>query len=95
MSFQVRLAVDKAYRAMRDNTEAKQVIVYNSPKSTVKLTRIRRFDKRSRGESFVLTIGSPCYRAREFIKLCKKAGEPFPVRKVQLKMWPKPKKGKN
>lgn len=33
----------------------------------------------------VLTIGRPNYLERDFIKKCKKAGEPFPVKKVQLK----------
>lgn len=32
-----------------------------------------------------LTHGRPNYLEREFIKACKKAGEPFPVKKVQLK----------
>jgi len=40
----------------------------------------------------VLTIGRPNYAEREFIKLCKKAGEPFPVKKMQLKFYPKKKK---
>lgn len=31
-----------------------------------------------------LTIGKPNYAEREFIKDCKKAGEPFPVERVQL-----------
>jgi hypothetical protein len=34
----------------------------------------------------VLTIGKPNYAEREFIKLCKKAKEPFPVKKIQVKM---------
>jgi len=40
-----------------------------------------------------LTIGKPNYLEREFIKLCQKAHEPFPVKKVQLKFHnPKPRK---
>jgi hypothetical protein len=34
------------------------------------------------------TIGIPNY-LREFIRKCKKAGEPFPVKKIQLKFLPK------
>lgn len=34
----------------------------------------------------ILTIGKPNYAEREFIKACKKANEPFPVKKVQLKI---------
>lgn len=33
----------------------------------------------------LLTLGRPNYREREFVKKLKKAGEPFPVKKVQLK----------
>lgn len=37
----------------------------------------------------VLTIGRPNYAQRQFVKDCKQAGVPFPVRKVQLKAIPK------
>lgn len=33
----------------------------------------------------VLKIGKPNYAEREYIKLLKKAGEPFPVKKIVLK----------
>lgn len=32
-----------------------------------------------------VTVGKPNYLEREFIKACQKAGEPFPVKKIQLK----------
>lgn len=53
--------------------------------------RDRKFRK---GENIELTIthGKPNYLEREFIKLCKKAGEPFPVKNVQLKFAPQKKK---
>lgn len=35
-----------------------------------------------------LTIGRPNYVERRFIKSAKKAGEPFPIRKIQLKFPP-------
>lgn len=41
--------------------------------------------KRVKSLGFVLTIGAPNFEAREFIKVCKKAKEPFPVKKIQLK----------
>ena len=34
-----------------------------------------------------LTIGKPNYVEREFIALCKKAKEPFPVKKIQLRVY--------
>ena len=33
----------------------------------------------------VLKIGRPNFAEREFIKDCKKAGEPFPIKKIQIK----------
>lgn len=33
----------------------------------------------------VLTHGRPNYAQRQFIRRCQRAGEPFPVRKVQLR----------
>lgn len=41
---------------------------------------------------FVLKIGKPNYLERDFVKMCKKAGEPLPVKKVQIKHYPKKKK---
>lgn len=35
-----------------------------------------------------ITRGKPNYREREFIQACKKAGEPFPIKKPQLKYIP-------
>lgn len=40
----------------------------------------------------LITIGRPNFAERKFIKDCKKAGEPFPVKKVQFKFYQK--KGK-
>lgn len=34
-----------------------------------------------------LTVGVPNYAERQFIKACKKAGEPFPVKKVQYRYF--------
>ena len=48
--------------------------------------------KNARTIEIILTIGAPNYEAREFIKKCKKAKEPFPVKKIQLQFPPQPKK---
>lgn len=63
--------------------------LYVSEKLTVRVTRRmfgakgrRRFDSRS--VDLVVTVGRPNYDARAFIRSAKKAGEPFPVRKIQL-----------
>lgn len=60
---------------------------YVSPNMTIKATRRQQSRK---AIEVVVTIGKPNYAERQFIKACKKAGEPFPVKKIQLKY----KKGK-
>jgi len=60
---------------------------YNSEKETVKATRRTykgRVDKNQPIE-ILFTIGRPNYKEREFIKDCKAAGVPFPVKKIQVK----------
>jgi hypothetical protein len=47
--------------------------------------------KNCRSLDIALTIGAPNYEAREFIKMCKKAGEKFPIKKIQLKFFPEKK----
>lgn len=34
---------------------------------------------------FIVKFGRPNYKEREFIKACKKANEPFPIKKLQIK----------
>lgn len=40
-------------------------------------------------DEIILTLGRPNYEQREFIKQCKKVGESFPVKKIQLRFPPK------
>jgi len=70
--------------------ECKQATVYLSTDLIVRAT-VRCKSKSS--TELVVTVGKPNYMERLFIKACKSAGEPFPVRKVQLRPWPK-RKGK-
>ena len=74
--------VAKAYRALND-ANVRSATVYVSPTCTVRLTRRFR-----RGlKEFVLNVGKPNISARSFIKAALAAGEPFPVRKVQLRRY--------
>ena len=54
---------------------------------TVKATRIGKGSLRSRAVNARITMGRPNFSERAFIKRCRAAGEPFPVRKVQLKWF--------
>jgi hypothetical protein len=75
------------------NNDVKKVTRFISPNVTVTATRLHRPDKRSRGESYVVTVGRPNYANREFIKECKAAGEPFPVRNMIFQHFPAVKRG--
>ncbi len=61
---------------------------YISPKLIVRAVHkgVKHFRKTDNME-IILTIGKPNYAEREFIKLCQKANEPFPIKKIQLKMF--------
>lgn len=70
------------------NTNAKTATKFVSPKEIIRATIHGKHRKGSNYE-IVLTIGRPNYAERKFIKDCKKAGEPFPIKRVQLKFPPK------
>jgi methylphosphotriester-DNA--protein-cysteine methyltransferase len=62
---------------------------YISPKEIIRAVRTRYQNKilKNQNIEISLTIGKPNYLEREFIKLCQKSGEPFPIKKVQLKLY--------
>jgi len=62
---------------------------YLNEKLTIKATKKRYKKGVVHGAlDIVFTVGKPNYVERDFIKKCKKAGEPFPVKKIQVK-YPK------
>ena len=68
---------------------ARRATKYLSPTMVVKATDMLPPHKRERSSrSVMLTVGKPNYNERRFLALCKKAGEPVPVKKVQIKWWP-------
>jgi len=80
--------IDMLLGTLQANTNIKTATLYVSPKKTIRLTRIYKYAKRNKDSNYRLTIGAPNYLARQFIKLCIAAGEPFPIKKVQFKLWP-------
>lgn len=74
---------------------AHKATAYLSDKFIVNATR-RLFKYRTPGKTenvqILLIVGKPNYTQRLFIKQCKKAGEPFPIRKIQLKFPAKKKR---
>ena len=68
--------------------EARKATKYLSPTVVVKATRRLfkgRIDRREKRVEILLTIGAPNYAERRAITQFKKAGESFPVRKVQVR----------
>jgi hypothetical protein len=83
---ELRTAVCRVVAACLENG-ARQAVIYLSPTTVVKASRQFKVDRRNRRTTIVLTVGAPNYSGREFIKLCQKAGEKFPIRKIQLKFY--------
>lgn len=84
--------IGKALAYIMAIPEVRQVAVYVSPTAIVKATRQFRSRVDHARETFIVTIGAPAHRQRLFIKACQKAGTPFPVKKPQIRYWPKQRK---
>jgi hypothetical protein len=82
-----RNAVNAVVTSMLECPKLKRVSKYVSPNLVINGTRMHPATKRSRSTTIVLSVGKPNYRNSEFIRTCKKAGEPFPVKKLQLKWY--------
>ena len=67
---------------------AKRATKYLSEKLTITATYQGKYHARDRRRTILFTIGVPNYDARRFIKKCKAAGEPFPVKRVQITIRP-------
>lgn len=78
------------------NLNARKATTFLGPNLVIKLTRRFKVNKRDDRQDFVLTIGAANYAERKFVKACRKAGNPLPVRTVRLQTFPKkrPKKRK-
>lgn len=68
---------------------ARMATYYINDRLIVRATRRMAPDGRAKRVEMVLTYGAPNFVERRFIRLCKQAGEPLPVRRVQVKWWPK------
>lgn len=82
-------ALVKAASLLLADPNNKSASAYLSDKHVVKVTRQRRPHRREKNITMLVTFGAPNYAGRQFIRACKKAGEPIPVRKVQLKQYKK------
>jgi len=71
---------------------ARSATVYLSARQRVTATHIHKPSGRNQAITIAVTYGQLNWAGREFVKACKKAGESLPVRKVQLRWWPKKRK---
>lgn len=82
--------IGKTVRVLLDTPVARVGTSILSPTRVVRAARRR--DKRGKFAAgnikVVLTIGRPNYRTRRFIRQAQRAGEPFPIRRVQLELLP-------
>lgn len=84
----IRAHIAAVTEAVLCNYKIRKATKFVSPRFVVCCTRQRKPRRGERSCSYVLTIGQPNFRGREFVKACQKAGEPFPVKNVQLKLYP-------
>lgn len=71
---------------------ARSAVKFVDPKLVVKMTRRFKPRRNDTNNDIVLTVGRPNYAERAFVKLCVKAGEPFPVKKLQIRRYRKERK---
>ena len=81
--------IDWMMEQLQSSKAIKQVVYFESPTHTEKVTRQKR-ECIGQQVTFLVTIGKPNYAERKFIEKLKQSGEPFPVKKLQLKFYPKP-----
>lgn len=86
MRSKYRNALDSVVTTLLLNPKAKQATKYLAKDEVVKATRQHPASRSERQITFLLTIGKPNFLGRRFVKQCIKAGEPFPVKKVQIKL---------
>jgi hypothetical protein len=85
----IHKAIAKVSAVLVSDHATRRATYYLSPTMAVKATRQRRMNGRSIRDTFLVTVGRPNFIERRFIGVCQKAGESFPVKKVQIKFWPK------
>lgn len=85
--------VEAVVRAVLDGL-AWKATKYVSPRLVIRASQ-KRYKRSTKmlgtrdNADIVLTIGRPNYLERKFILQAKLAGEPFPIKKIQLRQLPK------
>lgn len=88
MTAQISRAVAATLHAVAALHTVRTATKFLAPDLTVRVSRVHKPLKRHRVHHYVVTVGKPNYHARAFITAAQKAGEPFPIRKIQLRHFP-------
>lgn len=84
-----RKSIAHCIETILEDPSVRMATVYFSESLVVRGTARFRPDRRTTRTEILLTIGRPNFVERRFIRMCKRAGEPLPVKKVQVKWWKK------
>ena len=74
-----------------DGTQIVRAVKYLNPNQVIRVTRRRygwKIVQAGLRAEVLVSHCRPNYRERQYIKVLKKAGEPFPVKKIQLQLQP-------
>lgn len=85
-------SITQAVTTLAANPDARSATKYASEKIVIKATHRSRPRANATHVEIVLTVGTPNFRERAFLRACKKAGEQLPVVRCQLTRWPRKKK---
>lgn len=80
-------------KMFEEDPNIKTLEYIRDPKFVIRMTRHNKSVKYpksdDRHECIIYSQGRPNYLAVRFIRQCVKAGEPFPIKKIRVKYFPK------
>jgi hypothetical protein len=82
-----RADIARVMECLLADFDVRKATKFVSPTFIVRATRQRKPRANARSWTVMFTFGKPNFRERCFVKACQKSGEPFPIRKVQLKFY--------
>jgi len=81
-------SIDGMINVMLGDSTIHTTTLFVEPKWIVRVTRQGKPDRRDRRATFLVTEGVPNCDAQKFIKQAQRAGEPFPIKKLQYRFYP-------
>jgi hypothetical protein len=78
----LRAYIHKSLEVLAERPEIRRATTFVSPKVTVKVTRQRRTRANAKQQTFLLSVGSPNFLERRFLKSRKERKFPLPKYEV-------------